>query len=411
MSLFQNSIDLATSIPNISSITILGDFNDRCIEWDSDHTTSELGNRLKNLIQNSLFFQLINNPTRDHHLLDLLLTDSPNYFLNTGVIPSISNLDHDIIFGEFKILKPIKSNITRNIRYYNRGDYDKLNEILLNTPWDNIDNQSPIDADVKILTDTLIKAMDECIPSKTVTIRPKDKPGFTSKVRKLYRECQHLHKIKLRTKNPLDIDRYRAKRKEAKDAFRQAKSEHFENLSTRLMDPETSSKSYWKLVRGVYGNKQSVGIPPLVEDGELITDDSTKATLLNNYFVSQTIPPTSNTPLPPFTYRTDKRISTIDITPSNVQDILTDLNISKACGPDGINNKVLKECSYSLSFPLAIIFQKSIDLGYFPDSWKEAMVAAILKKNDRQDKTNYRPISLLTCMSKVFKRIVFNQLP
>ena len=38
------------------------------------------------------------------------------------------------------------------------------------------------------------------------------------------------------------------------------------------------------------------------------------------------------------------------------------------------------------------------------------MVSAILKKNDRQDKTNYRPISLLTCMSKVFERIVYNHL-
>ena len=132
------------------------------------------------------------------------------------------------------------------------------------------------------------------------------------------------------------------------------------------MDPETSSKSYWKLVKGVYGNKQSVGIPSLVENGELITDDSIKAGLSNNYFVSQTVPPTSNTPLPPFTFKTDKRLNTVDITPTKVQDILTDLNISKACGLDGINNKVLKECSYSLSFPLAIIFQKSIDLGYFP---------------------------------------------
>ena len=252
--------------------------------------------------------------------------------------------------------------------------------------------------------------MDECIPNKVVTIRPNDKPSFTSKVRKLYRECQHLHKKKLRTKNPLDIDRYRAKRKEAKDAFRLAKSQHFKNISKHLLDPETSSKSFWKLVKGVYGIKQSVGIPPLVENGELITNDSTKASILNNYFTSKTIPPTSNTPLPPFTYRTDARLSTINITPQMVTDILTNLNTGKACGPDGINNKILKECSYSLSLPLSFIFQKSIDLGYFPDTWKEAMVSAILKKNDRQDKTNYRPISLLTCMSKVFERIVFNHL-
>ena len=80
------------------------------------------------------------------------------------------------------------------------------------------------------------------------------------------------------------------------------------------MDPKTSSKSYWKLVKGVYGNKQSVGIPSLVENGELITDDVTKASILNNYFTSQTIPPNSNTPLPPFSYLTDARLDTIDIT-------------------------------------------------------------------------------------------------
>ena len=65
---------------------------------------------------------------------------------------SVSELDHDIIFGEFKILKPPKTKVTRKVRYYDRGDYDKLNEILLNTPWDSIDNDSPIDADVKLLT-------------------------------------------------------------------------------------------------------------------------------------------------------------------------------------------------------------------------------------------------------------------
>ena len=63
-----------------------------------------------------------------------------------------------------------------------------------------------------------------------------------------------------------------------------------------------------------------------------------------------------------------------------VQDILTNLVTGKACGPDGINNRVLKECSYSLSIPLSFIFQKSLDLGYFPDTWKEAMVTAIFKK-------------------------------
>ena len=49
-------------------------------------------------------------------------------------------------------------------------------------------------------------------------------------------------------------------------------------------------------------------------------------------------------------------------------------------------------------------------LGIFPNQWKTATVTAIFKKNNRQIKENYRPISLLSCISKVFEKIVFNQL-
>ena len=68
----------------------------------------------------------------------------------------------------------------------------------------------------------------------------------------------------------------------------------------------------------------------------------------------------------------------------------------------------MKECASSLSGPLSIIFNKSLQLGIFPDIWKDAIVTAIYKKGDRQTKVNYRPISLLSCISKVFERIVYD---
>ena len=62
-----------------------------------------------------------------------------------------------------------------------------------------INQNSPIDTDVQYITDVLSKAMEECIPTKIITHRPRDKLGFTTRVRKLYRECQQLHNIKKRT--------------------------------------------------------------------------------------------------------------------------------------------------------------------------------------------------------------------
>ena len=149
---------------------------------------------------------------------------------------------------------------------------------------------------------------------------------------------------------------------------------------------------------------------PLLENGQLINTDLDKATLLNEYFTSQTIPPNSNTPLPEFSFLTDARIDSINITPSIVKKVLLNLDPSKASGPDEISNRVLKLCADSLCVPLSNLFNKSLSQGLFPDQWKDALVSAIFKKADRQLKSNYRPISLLSCMSKVFERIVFQDM-
>jgi hypothetical protein len=131
---------------------------------------------------------------------------------------------------------------------------------------------------------------------------------------------------------------------------------------------------------------------------------------MNDYFCSQSIPPDTNIPLPPFKYNTDARLSSITVTPSIIKNILIDLNTTTSMGSDNISNKILKECANSLCYPLSILFKKSLLLGVFPTSWKEALVTSIFKKDNRQLKSNYRPISLLSCIFKVFERIIHTQL-
>ena len=196
----QYSIDAASSLPSISSISLLGDFNDRCTDWNANHTSSELGNRLRDLITYSNLHQLIHDPTRDLHILDLIITNSPNYYLRSGVIASVSDLDHDFVFGEFVFTYTKSTTFQRHICYYDQSDYDSLNNTINNTTWDTlITDQTDLNHDVDLLTSTISDAINKYIPSKTITIRPKNKPGYTSKVKKLYKECQRLHK---KTKDP-----------------------------------------------------------------------------------------------------------------------------------------------------------------------------------------------------------------
>ena len=68
---------------------------------------------------------------------------------------------------------------------------------------------------------------------------------------------------------------------------------------------------------------------------------------------------------------------------------------------------MVRLCGPHLSIPLKIIFDNILKTGIFPDQWKEANVTPVHKKKDKQTYSNYRPISLLPILAKVFERIVF----
>ena len=95
------------------------------------------------------------------------------------------------------------------------------------------------------------------------------------------------------------------------------------------------------------------------------------------------------------------------ITPTEVESVLKSLSLGKASGPDTVNNRILKELSVELSSPLADLFNQSLSTSIFPDAWKEAYVSPIFKNGDRSAPGNYRPISLLSTIGKVFERLVF----
>ena len=86
------------------------------------------------------------------------------------------------------------------------------------------------------------------------------------------------------------------------------------------------------------------------------------------------------------------------------------MEVSKASGPDLISNVILKIFAESISAPLAILFNKSFATGKFPRQWKIANVSPVYKKGDRSIVSNYRPVSLLSCVSKILEKLMFRVL-
>ena len=99
-------------------------------------------------------------------------------------------------------------------------------------------------------------------------------------------------------------------------------------------------------------------------------------------------------------------LSLFRVPPGRVAQLLRELSPYKACGPDGLSARILRECSEELAVPLNIICQLSVRSGVFPSTWKRANVIPVFKKGSKKLPENYRPVSLLAICSKVLERVV-----
>ena len=83
---------------------------------------------------------------------------------------------------------------------------------------------------------------------------------------------------------------------------------------------------------------------------------------------------------------------------------------NKSPGYHEISANVIINCFSELNDPLKYLFEKSIEKGVFPDALKIARVTPLFKGGDPSNISNYRPISVLPCFSKILERIMYNRL-
>ena len=157
-----------------------------------------------------------------------------------------------------------------------------------------------------------------------------------------------------------------------------------------------------------YVNSQRVcreGVAPLMDaHGDLAVTAAQKAEALNGQFSSVFTMDDGN--LPDFAQRSRVNLSDINLSAERVRKFVCMLPNKFSRSPDGIPSAVLKVLSYELCTPLYILFKMSIDSGTCPLQWKNADITPIYKKGDASQVSNYRPISILPAMCRLFERIL-----
>ena len=207
-------------------------------------------------------------------------------------------------------------------------------------------------------------------------------------------------------------DVYEKYRAQLRDLIRIA----FENYFKKRFDTcKGDLKKSWKILNEMRHKRRTSCFPNYIEiNGQCITDRRIILTKFNEYFTS--IAKNLNESKSSDDYRdyhkfmknrVDKTIFFDEIDSSEIDKIIRQLNPGKS---SDISPRVLKLYRGIISPYLAILFNNCVYSGVFPDKLKIARVIPLFKTGDRSDIANYRPISLLPVLSKIFEKLIHRRL-
>ena len=401
-------------------IVILGDFyagNNYLDSKYQNHSGITFFDRQLNDITSSLdLIQLIDQPTRQNantaNLRDLVFVSDADSVKENGVDSPFSQIDHYPVHVTINITKPSYNRRSKTIRDYNLLDADKLTRELMQTDWDSILNQ-PMNQATELFTQTILNAADNAIPTRTIQFSPNDKAWCTSELRREIRKRDRLFRTALRLQTEESWTRWRRQRNLTTELNKNLKGKYRATQVKQLLATRNEPYKYHNILRQMTGRTKPQTLPTLIKpDGQTTTDDYDKANLLNEQFADQSRLDAENRIIPGATIPNPEVpiLDSITITESEVLKLLNSLNVNKSCGPDNLPPEILKLIAILIVSPLTKLFNKSLRFGIFPSLWKQATIHPIFKKKgSASDPLNYRPISLLPCISKIFEKIIFNR--
>ena len=410
----SENIDKALLTHPSANIFVFGDFNIHHAGWlPFSHTTSLSGINTYNFAVSHSLTQLIDSPTRipdradqEPSLLDLFLSSNPD-ICKTSTSGPLGNSDHSVVnvaidFNTFSSRDPP---IHRKLFSYHRGDWDNFRDLIRDLPLDYIFH---LDTEkcAEEISSWLQVGIDAYIPSRKYQVKPHSTPWFSPAIAAAISHRNHFYHRYQRCSSEDNKSLFTRARNDCKKIIEEAKRSYQNQVHDRLVSESVGSRDFWRIYRS-FSNKGKSLIPPLFNGPEVLTSAASKAELLAKQFSCNSTLDDTGHVLPEIQPKTDVNLSSLHITPEMVADVIKFLDSSKATGPDEIPVIVLQKCSPELSPILCRLFRKCIEESCCPSCWKQASVVPVFKNSgERSDPRNYRPISLLSIISKVFESLI-----
>ena len=256
---------------------------------------------------------------------------------------------------------------------------------------------------------------DKHAPLRTRKVRSKHTPWLTNEIKKQINHRDYLKQKATRTKSRHFYEAHKITRNKTNKMVEKAKSRHVHFQHT-INNNSNDPKQLWKGVNLIRGKgSKTTNITSLEEEEETVTGDKNIAEALNSFFVnvspslSKELPESQNNYADYLQYSTQIAFTFDEVSENDTLKLLCSLKESKSTGPDKINARLVKD-SEVICPTLTKIFNSSLQQGIFPEDLKNATISPIYKNGDKSDYGNYRPISVLSNVAKILKKIVYNQL-
>lgn len=397
-----------------TSVVILGDVNLPGLNWSllPCNDNSVTGGLVDYFIDSGLH-QLIDKPTRDKNILDLVFVTDKLSISNIDFTEPIAASDHCCIHFSFNYyVSNIVTELVVNcgdvptVYCYEKADWLSFKNYCAGTDWSSVFSQCVSVNDywaafhntLRYCIDMFVPIAGRRVPSNS---RRKQRFEYPAAIRKFNRKKVNAWRKYAKFKTPALKSKYKACSLRCKQALTkfvsQSESNLIENGNLGAFYKYANSKT-----------KTKPRIPPLRDlSNKLVTDNTDKANLLNNFFSSVYV--NDNNVLPTQTAESP----TIELpfvgtycTPELVRKAIHKSKGGKSCGPDNIPGILLKNLVNTICYPLCTIFNISLSTSSVPSAWKSAVVVPVFKKGSTSDPSNYRPISLTCTAGKILEAIV-----
>ena len=411
---------------NANNILLFGDLNinmmnpNNCLKPVFD----VLG--VKNLVTLPTCFK-----SNEHTLIDLLVTNVPKRLQNVTCIDCELSDCHKMVCWATKMKAPGKINKVIQYRSYKNFDESKFKQELASVPFHVSEIFDNTDDSYWFCHKLLVNIINEHAPPKTRQVKYKQVPYMNSGLRKSINVRNMLRRKFEKCKTHENWIRYKTHRNQV--SYLRRKSLQLYIKSRCNQSAKGNGKEFWTTIKPLisFKNKGGSSNITLLEGGKIINNPVDVVDVLNKYYVSATenigLPDkiTGNASLNDITKLHDNKecITTIRnhmkndssfkfsrVSSSLIYEKLNGININKSTGHDMIPPKLIKLGAKELCVPITYLINKCIETSTFPKYLKLGEITPVFKKENMLDKRNYRPISTLPCLSKIFEGVFVEQL-